>query len=435
MTLFHYLNIEKLCQLVRSAQRRVAFIGPALSQDLAATLVSKHIALGDQGVTIVLDYNEEIFRLGYGDHESIEMLRENHIPIRKQSGMRISALLVDDHGWVLHQSPMAVEDPNADVCNAITLQPQQVEELAKAAGVGTSIPESHDKDGNDSITDEDADDESAGSAVDAAVEIGRELLPVEDVKAVKKRLDDNPPQAFDLQRQVKVYTGLVQFVEVEFEGGHIDQHKIKLPKQIRDILFGDNKELEKRLSASYSILDGGTLDGLDEIKEEVKALRTFTKSLNKRLGSVMLREDAAEFQQREQAISKKIDAWKTGVVEQLQAELDKSVDALLEAVVENFLKQPPPDFFHCYPRPATRDNALKYLKDQVFKTTPSAEKMAERIKLHCTFKDVTYEMLKNDKEFIERVCEAFPILQKRLFNESDAAYAQTSGFTPDMLDI
>jgi hypothetical protein len=279
MTLFHQLNTEKLCQLVRSAQQRVAFIGPALTQELAAALVNKHIEFGDQDVTIILDYNEEIFRLGYGEHAAIEMLRENHIPIRRQSGMRISALLVDDHAWVLHQSPMAVEDPNADVCNAITLQPEQVTELARAVGVGANIPKSPGKDSSDSITDEETDD-SAGSALDADVEIGRGLLPVEDVQAVKKRLDDNPPQAFDLQRQVKVYTSLVQFVEVEFEGGRIEQSTIKLPAPIRDAVFGENKEIETRLSASYRLLDSATLEGLDAIKREVKTLREFTKSLN-----------------------------------------------------------------------------------------------------------------------------------------------------------
>jgi len=434
MTLFHQLNTEKLCQLVRNAQRRVAFIGPALTQDLAAALVSKHIAFGDQDVTIILDYNEEIFRLGYGEHAAIEMLREKHIPIRRQSGMRISALLVDDHAWVLHQSPMAVEDPNADVCNAITLQPEQVSALARAVGVGASIPDSSSEDEDHSPEDEEIGDECSASDIDATIEIGRELLPVEDVKAVKKRLDDNPPQAFDLQRHVKVYTSLIQFVEVEFEGGRIEQSTIKLPARIRDAVFGENKEIETRLSASYRLLDSATLEGLDAIKREVKILREFTKSLNKRLGSVMLRSRRKEFMTQHDAITKQIENWKKGATKQLESELKKSVDALIEAVVDRFLENPPHDFFHCYPSPATRKNALEYLQEQVTRAAPNAEKLVGKIHLHCTFKDVTYEMLKNDKEFITGVCKAFPVLQEKLLNESDAAYAQTSGITPDLLN-
>ena len=93
MKFFHQLNTEKMCQLVNSAKKHITFIGPALSQELAAVLVKKHQLLGGQCVTIVLDYNEAIFRLGYGDHEAIELLQESNVPIRKQADLRISALL------------------------------------------------------------------------------------------------------------------------------------------------------------------------------------------------------------------------------------------------------------------------------------------------------------------------------------------------------
>lgn len=78
-----------MCELVSNAKKQVTFIGPALSQELAAAIVKKHQLLGEHGVTIVLDYNEEIFRLGYGDHGAIELLQENNVPIRKQAGLRI----------------------------------------------------------------------------------------------------------------------------------------------------------------------------------------------------------------------------------------------------------------------------------------------------------------------------------------------------------
>jgi len=134
------------------------------------------------------------------------------------------------------------------------------------------------------------------------------------------------------------------------------------------------------------------------------------------------------------AITQQIEDWKKGAAKQLESELKKSVDALVEAVVDRFLENPPHDFFHCYASPATREDALEYLQEQVTNAAPSAEELVEKIHIHCTFKDVTYEMLRNDKEFISRVCDAFPVLKKKLLNESDAAYAQTSGITPDLLN-
>lgn len=429
MTLFFQMNTDKICQLVNSAKHRVAFIGPAMTQDLAASLVNKHIQLGDQGVTVILDYNQEIFRLGYGEHAAIELLKEKHVPIRKQSGLRISALLVDDRGWVMHQSPMAVEDPNNPVHNAIELLPEQIAKLVKASGVGLLV--------NDELLDQEKNNShntTNSLDIDPSIEIGREPLSANEFKSVKQSLDENPPQAFDLQRQVKVYSALVQFVSVEFEGARVEQLTIKLPDHIRKSIFSDNPEIDQRLNASYRLLNGSELEGLNKIKEQVKQLREFTRPLNKRLGSVMLCSKRNAFNAKLEAIEKQIESWKKGVITQLQGELDESIETLCEAVVDSFLNNLPIEFEYTYPTPASREDALKYLKDQLANNIPSAEKLVENMKLYCTFKAVTYEMLKDDKEFIDKVCEAFPVLRKKLMNESDAAFAKNVGFTPDLLN-
>lgn len=428
MKLFHQLNTEKMCELVSNAKKQVTFIGPALSQELAAAIVKKHQLLGEDGVTIVLDYNEEIFRLGYGDHGAIELLQENNVPIRKQAGLRISTLLVDNNGWVLQQSPRAVEDANAPFYNAIALQPEQVIELAQAIGIRCTIGVVSPADDSDKSSQH----KPKPSASRPDIEIGCEHLLIAEVKTVKKALDDNPPQAFDLQRQVRVYSSKIEFVDIELEGGRISQRTIKLPPRIRKSIFGDDEEIEKRLTASYRLLDGTHNEGLNAINKQVDVLRQYTKTLSKRLGRVMLVSNKKAFMEKRDGILQSIEDWKKDAVSQLATELDQSITSLAEAGAKNLLDQRPPDFISTIEGPPSREHAIVYLKKQFEKAAPKAEDLVERFKLHCTFKSVTYEMLKEDKEFLESINETFPSLKETLFAESDAAYVRPSGLTVDL---
>jgi len=418
MSLFQQLDTDILARQLLRASWRVAFIGPALNQALAAALVQASRQLGREQVRVILDYNEEIFRLGYGEHEAIELLREEGITIHKQPGLRISALLVDKEGWVLHQSPMAVEDPSLPAYNAIKLLPEQVAQLALAVGVTDQLP---------------------GSTPDTrrvdveAIEIGKEPLAADEVVEVKHNLDQSPPQAFDLQRQVRVYSAHIQFVEIELSGGRIGTRTIQLPAKLRTSMFGDDKEVEKRLKASYRLLDATEIEGLDEINQEVETLRDYTRTLNKRLGRILLVNHRQNFLQKRDAINQQIEQWKQHAAAQIQAELDKSIRALAHAGADTLLAKMPPEFTSglLTSRPSLQD-AEEYLVEQFQRVAPSAQKLVEELKLDCTFKDVTYEMLKDDAEFAHLVQKAYPGLQQKMFEESQAAYSRAPGMTADL---
>src|SRR5690554_1139844 len=184
MTMFQSIDTQRLCELVHSARKRVAFIGPAMTTEVAAAVSNKFSQLDRRGVTIIIDYDEAIFRLGYGHHEAIEILKESGIELRKESGLRISALVIDDQGWILHQSPMAVESPDAPVRNAMVLSAEQVKEVCSAAGI-------QDEPRDSSST------SSEHSAANESTEIGRLPIPEAEYSSIKKAIDNNPPQAFD----------------------------------------------------------------------------------------------------------------------------------------------------------------------------------------------------------------------------------------------
>jgi hypothetical protein len=418
MTMFQSIDTQRLCELVKSARKRVAFIGPAMTTDVAAALSNKFSQLERRGVTIIIDYDEAIFRLGYGDHEAIEILKESGIELRKESGLRISALVIDDKGWILHQSPMAVENPDAPVRNAMVLSAEQVKEVCAAAG----------------IQDEPSDRSSISpepSAESERIEIGRAPIPEAEYSTIKKAINSNPPQAFDLQRQVNVYTANLQFVDIELTGGRVESRTIRLPANLQKQLFSNNDEVDSRLKASYKLIDSPQLKGLDEIRKDVEELRKYTRQLNKRLGRVILTAKKDRFQKRQQELEEKILSWKKDAKAVIKSEIDKSINELAKALAPLVIENPPIELESVIVGEPTKKQAIDFIKATLYRVAPDPSKLVDDMKLHCIFKDVTYEMLKNE-EFQGLIEEFYPDLKSRIMQESSAAKARTPLIKDDL---
>lgn len=418
MTMFQSIDTQRLCELVHSASKRVAFIGPAMTTEVAAAMSNKFSQLDRRGVTIIIDYDEAIFRLGYGHHEAIEILKESGIELRKESGLRISALIIDDQGWILHQSPMAVENPDAPVRNAMALSVEQVKEICAAAG----------------IQDEPSDGSSALSAPNDAnerIEIGRTPIPEAEYNSIKKAIDSNPPQAFDLQRQVNVYTANLQFVDIELTGGRVESRTIRLPASLQKQLFGNNDEVDSRLKTSYQLIDSPQFKGLEEIRKDVEELRKYTRQLNKRLGRVILTAKKDRFQKRQLELEDKILTWKKDAKVVVKSEIDKSINALAETLASRVLENPPIELESVLVGEPTKQQSIDFIKGTLYRVAPEPDKLVDDLKLHCIFKDVTYEMLKNE-EFQGLIGEHYPDLQSRIMQESSAAKARSTSIEDDL---
>src|SRR5690606_29808629 len=135
-------------------------------------------ALGDEQVVVVLDYDEQVFRLGYGHYESVKMLEEAGVVVRQQPGLRIGVLILDDQGWVFTLPPMAVEGQHELTFNALTLMPEQVNEVVRTLVTPTLRIE--------------------GDPT-PRFEIGNAPVAPEIRERVAKAIEQNPPAAFDLQ--------------------------------------------------------------------------------------------------------------------------------------------------------------------------------------------------------------------------------------------
>lgn len=373
MKLFQQIPTHVASGMILLAKTRVLFLGPSLTDGIAAALISARQVLGNEQVVVVLDYDEQVLRLGYGHYESVEMLEEAGVVVRQQPGLRIGGLILDDQGWVFTLPPMAVERQHGLTFNAMTLMPEQVNEVVR-----TLVTPSLRIEGDPT----------------PRFEIGNEPVAPEVRKEVAKAIEQNPPAAFDLQRRVSVYRAHIQFVEIEL-WGRIEQRTIKLPKSIKEQAFSKDKAFQERLRASYKLIEVSELDFLREVRDEVEKLRMFTLSLGKRLGRVMLMSRKALFMGKVQELEALIEQRQQEVVVSLDQQLDESLLALAQIFVQGYVATPSHDLlYRC--SEVTQQVAQSYILEQLRRESPTGEQLLQGLRLHCTFKDVTLEMLKDE---------------------------------------
>lgn len=112
MNLFQKLPAHVISQMIGMAKHRAIYAAPSINDSVAGALVEQSRDPRLQ-VEVILDYDEDLFRLGYGLAESVNMLRDAGINVRKEPGLRIGFVIIDEQGWAFSLPPMAVESQSS----------------------------------------------------------------------------------------------------------------------------------------------------------------------------------------------------------------------------------------------------------------------------------------------------------------------------------
>ncbi len=405
MPLFTTLTEESICNAIVGANKHVVLAAPGVSAAVAQSLAVAHRRLGSGAVQVVLDISARVSRLGYGDHQAVELLHASGVSLRHHEGLRIGALICDDSGWSFASVPRLVEDdPTADgdAFNAIALTAAQVMVLrSELPPVGTST-----------------------QAPEYPV-VGNEVVDEQSVGKVKRALEIAPPQQFDLARQTQVYAALIQFVELTFEGFNIQSRRIQLPKSL-PLIASQDRALKERVTTSLKVLDKMEKPKeLQDVTQRLEELRQAFLVPVGPAGRVMLKSKQKLFEAELNKIQTDLDACKEALEKELDTALDKVVASIVPDLARAVLADPPPRFRGLFAD--TVEAAADYVRAELDKTFPSAKELVSGMKIHKFYKDVTYETLKN-KEFAERVMNEIPrsVLEGSLLQEGVAVQAALS---------
>jgi hypothetical protein len=404
---FTSVDDRVLCEVIAQARSRLVFIAPGLRPKVAEALADAMKVVPTSTIHLVLDVDAEVCRLGYGDKDfkGMEFLQQaasaHSLTVNHHPGIRIGLLIADDTTLVYSPTPELIEtesrQPNKP--NAIVLHNELPPQLAEACAVGSSGFKT--------------------------LEIGLDQIDKRKVEEVRKDLADRPPKEFNVARVERVFSSLLQYVELKIEDYKLTSRSLPLNAE----LFGvRDAEVVRRMTNRYHLFsetDALTVEiphvGEDATADANKPKEKFgplsidreRKRIKKRFvidagrfGTLILRRDVSEFEGEIEVLKARITEYRKAVQDQIAKRTEQIVDELLVALRDRLKAAPPDQWRSRFLGKELSDGDV----DRLFREDVAGEVNRVRTdfdpKVFTAYKDVTYQTFK-DPKFRELVGKRF----------------------------
>jgi hypothetical protein len=209
MSVFVSVNDQSIIEAVKTAQRRLVYAAPGVSEVVANAIVATLTRSNPPTIAVILDGTEEACRLGHGDVRGLEKLYQAlanaDVPIHRQAGLRLGVVVSDER--ILIWSPIAESFDAPRVKgepNGLVVDSQSTAAIPAALGIA-----------------------APGQAAQPR-EIGTQKLPKEELQAVVEAIKQTPVTPFNLARLTQVFSTKFQFVETELRGAELIGREIRL---------------------------------------------------------------------------------------------------------------------------------------------------------------------------------------------------------------
>ena len=181
MEYFKSLTQNDLASLIRSTERKLFVSLPLFHGEIADAIMSIHRDSEKKiGIHILVDFDAQTFRQGYGEFNSIEQLIKEGIEIKTLNDNRISFIIVDNKGYYLFIESRSMIPADKETINAVRADPVSIVRL-KQFFFGKTIKKNYQDELANAIIDE-------GLLLDKAKEMKNLLAPVATIsqQAIKK---------------------------------------------------------------------------------------------------------------------------------------------------------------------------------------------------------------------------------------------------------
>ncbi len=378
---------DYLCSIIQSVKKRLVFMTPGMSDQVAEVVCKKWDELSPEAINIILDVDPEVCRMGFGTIDALKKLndqaRKHKSAIHEQPGVRIALLIADDITLFYAPSPLLIEGgsdtqvrPNAVKLNLVP------PEIASDVGI----------------------DKVGGSA-----HVGMKLVSPEKIMETSNDLVRNPPLKFDIARKVRVFNAQIEFVEFELRGHQIGKRKVNIPSDLLGL--AKDEKTKKLLHSSFQLIDDedAKISGEEITEHKEKIANDFLVNLPN-FGNVILRSKKEEFEAAVDRLQKHIEAFQKELQTKLQKAIDKNRTALVNALAPAVIAQTPERWKKFLPSKPSKEDIRQILDCELTDYFGSAEKNLKNIEVTLIFKGVTYETL-NNPNFIKIVKKKIPILK------------------------
>jgi len=413
---FKLINTVALVSLINRAESSLCYAAPGIQLMPAKALVELAKRISPDLILVFLDVDENVLRMGYGEIESINLLRQAGIQVQHLSGLRNGLIVSDSLGYSYTPTALFLEKETTDTeaLNGMRLMPAQVKEtLARLSPASKSI----------ALAQAETPEEKA--RINSFVsEKQPTRIDEESLKEINQNIHSLPPVKFDVARQVRVFQPHFQYVELSLTGAAIQRHKLKIPKVIQDI--GADKELDGRLNTTFDLIDKGASVSSSVLDKDLRDIRDkLTKSLGKKHGRIIRKVALPRLEKRLSELRVKIEDHQESIKDNLDEVLESSKKLVVDYYLPLVSKNPPDDLYGIFGEPDTED-IRSWLNAQLSKEFPTADDFLNKIQLDVHYKDVTFTTL-NQANFLDQIKAAYPEVNwDKTYYEYKAAGEQAS---------
>ena len=411
--LFCSLTPLRIAESVRKAQQAVCYAGPGIQLDLAQAMVEVAGRLGQEMLTVSLDFDDRVMRMGYGNVDAVQLLLDAGIAVQSSPGLRTALVVVDNEGYIFTPTALYLEAEPSDgaASNAVRMSGEQVSQaLARLSPAAKTIAIAQAK------------TPEAKQHIEAlTVDVVSAPITPEKLAEVTTSLETAPPVRFDLARQVRVFEPYMQYVELSLTGAAIQRHRLAIPPNIQKL--GGSKELENRLRTTFELIEKGSKLSSKPLEDALNDIRkNFTPSLGKDHGRVVLKAVKPHLVDRLTAFRLKLEAHQKAVEGELQKHLDTSREQIVAYYLPRVMEAKPDALLgQSLNGEVSEMAANRWLHGELDRVFPSAESLIHEMKLEERYKDVTFETL-NREDFLDSVKAAFPDVDwQKAYSEFRAA--------------
>jgi hypothetical protein len=129
--LFCSLDSAAIANDIRRAQYSVCYAAPGIQREPAKAMAELARRIGPELITVCLDFDERVMRMGFGHLATVSTLREAGIAVGSTPGLHTGLVVVDHQGYIFTPTALYLEAENraAEAPNAMRLSKEQVTEV------------------------------------------------------------------------------------------------------------------------------------------------------------------------------------------------------------------------------------------------------------------------------------------------------------------
>jgi hypothetical protein len=107
--LFCSLDTAAIAKVIRDAQHSVCYAAPGIQPEPANAMVEVAGRIGPELITVCLDFDERVMRMGFGELAAVKTLRNAGIVVNSTPGLRTGLVIVDHQAYIFTPTALYLE--------------------------------------------------------------------------------------------------------------------------------------------------------------------------------------------------------------------------------------------------------------------------------------------------------------------------------------